>query len=76
MVSRIFLPAGYPSSVTGNFMQYSAWQFVNLTTGTMTGVLSMQALLFSVGVGSASVPLAAAINWVLKDGLGQVVISI
>ena len=33
----------------------------------------MQALLFAVGVGaSTSIPLAAAINWVLKDGLGQV----
>eukprot|EP00042_Codosiga_hollandica_P026254 m.122838 g.122838 ORF g.122838 m.122838 type:complete len:89 (+) comp52135_c0_seq6:370-636(+) len=31
----------------------------------------MQALLFAVGVGSSAVPLAAAINWVLKDGLGQ-----
>ena len=36
------------------------------------GVLSMQALLYAVGVGGAAVPLAAAINWILKDGLGQV----
>lgn len=31
----------------------------------------MQALLYAVGVGAGSVPLAAAINWILKDGLGQ-----
>lgn len=31
----------------------------------------MQALLYAVGVGAGAVPLAAAINWVLKDGLGQ-----
>jgi hypothetical protein len=31
----------------------------------------MQSLLYAVGVGAGSVPLAAALNWVLKDGLGQ-----
>jgi hypothetical protein len=35
--------------------------------------LSVQSLLFAVGIGSgAALPLAAAANWVLKDGLGQV----
>ncbi|EDQ93134.1 uncharacterized protein MONBRDRAFT_5446 [Monosiga brevicollis MX1] len=38
---------------------------------TASGVLSMQALLYAAGLGAGSVPLAAAINWVLKDGLGQ-----
>ncbi len=31
----------------------------------------MQSLLYAVGVGAGAVPLAAALNWVLKDGLGQ-----
>lgn len=42
-----------------------------MTAGTIQGVLSTQALLFAIGLGSGSVPLAAAVNWVLKDGLGQ-----
>ena len=31
----------------------------------------MQALLSAVGVGAGVVPMAAALSWVLKDGLGQ-----
>jgi len=35
-------------------------------------VLSTQALLLAVGVGSAcAAPFAAALNWVMKDGIGQ-----
>jgi hypothetical protein len=34
-------------------------------------VLSMQALLYAVGLGAGSIPVAAALNWVMKDGLGQ-----
>ena len=45
------------------------------------GVLSTQSMLsrsmcwliirFDIGMGAGSVPMAAALNWVLKDGLGQ-----
>jgi len=31
----------------------------------------MQSLLYAVGLGAGSIPLAAALNWVIKDGLGQ-----
>ncbi|RYG41697.1 hypothetical protein EON68_02795, partial [archaeon] len=34
-------------------------------------VLSTQALLYAVGLGAGSIPVAAALNWVIKDGLGQ-----
>lgn len=30
----------------------------------------MQALLYAVGLGKGAIPTAAAINWVLKDGIG------
>ena len=45
------------------------------------GVLSTQSMLyfnenliisrFAVGMGAGAIPMAAALNWVLKDGLGQ-----
>ena len=48
------------------------------------GVLSMQSLLYvcfsfilirffrtAAGIGAGSAPLAAGLNWVIKDGLGQ-----
>tara|TARA_B110000305_G_C19309760_1_gene573436 strand:- start:254 stop:760 length:507 start_codon:yes stop_codon:yes gene_type:complete len=31
----------------------------------------MQSLLYAVGLGAGSIPMAAALNWVIKDGLGQ-----
>jgi hypothetical protein len=32
---------------------------------------SNQALLHAVGLGSGAIPMAAALNWIIKDGLGQ-----
>lgn len=34
-------------------------------------VLASTFLLYSVGLGAGAVPTAGALNWVLKDGLGQ-----
>ncbi|GMG18005.1 unnamed protein product [Phytophthora fragariaefolia] len=31
----------------------------------------MQSLLYAIGLGAGAIPTAAAVNWVLKDGLGQ-----
>ena len=68
----LLLPQHYPSSVTRYYLPYSKWMFVGSAFGTASSVLSMQCLLYSVGVGGAgAVPAAAAIAWVLKDGVGQ-----
>ncbi|RKP38847.1 vitamin B6 photo-protection and homoeostasis-domain-containing protein [Dimargaris cristalligena] len=66
-----FLPENYPHSVTPEYWGYSKWQFIHSVTGSITGVVSTQSMLFAVGLGSGSIPLAAALNWVIKDGLGQ-----
>lgn len=67
-----FLPKHYPSSVPPAYLPYIKWQFAASACSTATGVLSMQALLFAIGLGAVqAIPAAAAINWVLKDGLGQ-----
>ncbi|OQS07661.1 hypothetical protein THRCLA_20095, partial [Thraustotheca clavata] len=47
------------------------WQFVGSVAGTASGVLSMQSLLYAIGLQSGAIPMAAALNWVIKDGLGQ-----
>ncbi|KAI9015432.1 vitamin B6 photo-protection and homoeostasis-domain-containing protein [Hyaloraphidium curvatum] len=66
-----FLPKGYPSSVAESYLPFTMWNMVSNVTGTLSNVLSLQALLYAVGVGAGSVPMAAGINWVLKDGAGQ-----
>ena len=31
----------------------------------------MQSLLYAIGCGAGSIPIAATLNWILKDGIGQ-----
>lgn len=33
-------------------------------------LINLQALLYAVGLGKGAIPTAAAVNWVLKDGIG------
>ena len=66
-----FLPRSYPSSVVDGYDNFAIGQFVSTVMGTTCGVLSMQSMLFAIGVGSGSMPLAATLNWIIKDGLGQ-----
>ncbi|CAG8465616.1 11092_t:CDS:2 [Paraglomus occultum] len=70
-VIAAFMPKGYPDSVTENYWGFTKWQFIHVVAGSITGVLSTQSLLYALGLGANSIPLAAALNWVIKDGLGH-----
>jgi hypothetical protein len=66
------LPKGFPESVGPDYLPYSAWMGASTALGSAAGVLSMQALLCAAGIGGpGAAPLAASLNWVIKDGLGQ-----
>jgi Vitamin B6 photo-protection and homoeostasis len=69
---QYFLPAGYPITVAPCYKKYALWNTLGSIASATGGVLSMQALLYAVGLGSGSIPLAAALNWVIKDGIGQI----
>lgn len=66
----VFFPQSYPESVTRNYLAFSAWNVLGSVSGTMTGVLATQSLLTALGMGSGSLPLAASLNWIIKDGFG------
>ena len=66
-----FLPRGYPASVTHGYMPYVGWTCVGLLSGRIQSVLATQAALFTVGLGSGAIPMAAAVQWILKDGVGH-----
>ncbi|RUS23622.1 vitamin B6 photo-protection and homoeostasis-domain-containing protein [Jimgerdemannia flammicorona] len=70
-VVAAFLPKGYPHSVSSHYKGFVAWQFMHNVAGSVTGVLATQSLLFAIGLGAGSIPLAASLNWIIKDGLGQ-----
>ena len=64
-------PQGYPETVTSNYTLYVQWTCVGLIAGRMQSVLATQAALFTIGLGAGAIPLAAAVQWILKDGVGH-----
>ncbi|CAI4232934.1 unnamed protein product [Auanema sp. JU1783] len=69
----VFLPQGYPQSVSSDYLAYQKWDTVQAFASSMTGALATEAVLRGAGVGNekASV-LATALTWLVKDGLGMV----
>ncbi|KAK7307408.1 hypothetical protein VNO77_40445 [Canavalia gladiata] len=70
VLMRLMLPQGFPNSVTSDYLEYSLWRAVQGVACQVSGVLATQSLLYAVGLGKGAIPTAAAINWVLKDGIG------
>uniref|UniRef100_U5ES86 Uncharacterized protein n=1 Tax=Corethrella appendiculata TaxID=1370023 RepID=U5ES86_9DIPT len=72
LFQRIFLPAGYPDSVSHDYLAYQKWDTVQAFCSTISGTLTTHSILKGVGVGSDQVnPLSATVTWVLKDGTGH-----
>ncbi|RHY38544.1 hypothetical protein DYB30_012489 [Aphanomyces astaci] len=71
LLEDLFLPRDHATSTTPDYLPYVKYQFIASVAGTTCGVLSMQSLLFAIGLQSGAIPMAAALNWVIKDGLGQ-----
>ncbi|XP_031254309.1 protein root UVB sensitive 4-like [Pistacia vera] len=61
-----------PKQVSENYMNYVKWKFLHRVFSSALQVLATQAMFRAIGIGySRSLPAAAALNWVLKDGLGR-----
>ncbi|XP_027350558.1 protein root UVB sensitive 5 isoform X1 [Abrus precatorius] len=76
IIKDFILPAGFPGSVSDDYLQYMLLQFPTNVTGWICHTLVTSSLLKAVGVGSFSgttaAASAAAIRWVSKDGIGAV----
>ncbi|XP_073278588.1 protein root UVB sensitive 5-like isoform X4 [Primulina huaijiensis] len=70
------LPAGFPDSVSDDYLDYIMLQFPTNVTGWICHTLVTSSLLKAIGIGSFSGSTAAAaaatIRWVSKDGIGAV----
>ncbi|KAI3474732.1 hypothetical protein Pfo_029917 [Paulownia fortunei] len=75
-IKDFILPAGFPDSVSDDYLEYILLQFPTNVTGWICHTLVTSSLLKAVGVGSFSgttaAASAAAIRWVSKDGIGAV----
>ncbi|PON54070.1 Root UVB sensitive family [Parasponia andersonii] len=61
-----------PKKVGENYMDYVKWKCLHRVFSSALQVLATQAMFRAIGIGySHSLPSAAALNWVLKDGLGR-----
>lgn len=68
----VFLPQGYPESVSQDYLQYQIWDTIQAFASSITGTLAAQAVLKGVGVGDENATvLAATMTWILKDGTGM-----
>lgn len=60
------------TSVTSDYWDYAKYRFTQRIASSCMTVLATQQMLAAIGLGaSRSIPAAAALNWVLKDGLGR-----
>ncbi|KAK9165648.1 hypothetical protein Scep_000839 [Stephania cephalantha] len=61
-----------PRQVERNYLEYVKWKFFHRVSSSALQVLATQAMFRAMGFGySHSLSSAAALNWVLKDGLGR-----
>ncbi|KAL9152956.1 hypothetical protein ABFS82_10G017200 [Erythranthe guttata] len=80
VIKDFVLPAGFPESVSDDYLEYILLQFPTNVTGWICHTLVTSSLLKAVGVGSfpgttaaaTAAASAAAIRWVSKDGIGAV----
>lgn len=73
LIKDIFLPKGYPDSVSDDYLEYQVWDTFQAFCSSISGTLSMQAVMQGIGVGSeTATPVAAAITWLMKDGTGMI----
>lgn len=68
-----FLPEGYPATVHRHYLPFSAWNMLQVIMGSAASVLSTQSLLYGLGLssGTGTILLSSTLNWIIKDGLGQ-----
>uniref|UniRef100_UPI00358EFB0B RUS family member 1 isoform X3 n=1 Tax=Myxine glutinosa TaxID=7769 RepID=UPI00358EFB0B len=68
----IFLPQGYPDSVSPDYIQYQAWDTLQAFCSGVSGSLALQGVLKGAGVGDSSASIAATTaTWLLRDGVGM-----
>ncbi|KAK6625749.1 hypothetical protein RUM43_006048 [Polyplax serrata] len=72
LIKDIFLPKGYPYSVSSDYLEYQIWDTCQAFCSSISGTLTVQAIMEGIGVGSkAATPVSAAITWIMKDGTGM-----
>ena len=73
-VPQIFLPRDFPFSVKKGYYDFSKYMFYSIMCFNIMNFLSTQALINSLGFSTSIAgrfAFSAGLNWVIKDGIGQ-----
>ncbi|XP_073402411.1 RUS family member 1 [Dendrobates tinctorius] len=71
--TSLFLPHGFPDSVSEDYLEYQLWDTLQAFSSSVTGSLATHALLRGSGVGDSTATVTAAtITWILRDGTGMI----
>ncbi|GFF89832.1 UPF0420 protein [Aspergillus udagawae] len=69
----VFLPSGYPHSVTDDYLPYQIFDSLQAFCSSIAGLLSSRAVLQGVGVGNANAsPTSALLLHILQDSSGRI----
>ncbi|CAG0918584.1 unnamed protein product [Notodromas monacha] len=69
---EIFMPQGYPDSVSRDYVEYQIWDTLQAFASSLSGALATRAVLVGAGVGDENATaLGATLSWLLKDGCGH-----
>ncbi|KAJ5736755.1 uncharacterized protein N7483_001880 [Penicillium malachiteum] len=72
-LSDIFLPSGYPQSVSDDYLPYQIFDSLQAFCSSIAGLLSSRAVLQGVGVGDADAsPTSALLLHILQDTSGRI----
>ncbi|KAF4015780.1 hypothetical protein G4228_007380 [Cervus hanglu yarkandensis] len=68
----VFLPQGFPDSVSPDYLPYQLWDSVQAFASSLSGSLATHAVLLGIGVGDAKASVSAATaTWLVKDSTGM-----
>ncbi|XP_040828903.1 RUS family member 1 [Ochotona curzoniae] len=71
-LQAVFLPQGFPDSVSPDYLPYQLWDSVQAFASSLSGSLATQAVLLGLGVGNAKATVSAATaTWLVKDSTGM-----
>ena len=72
VLREVFLPEGYPESVSSDYIVYQFWDTIQAFCSSITNILATQGVLKGSGIGDIkATAMAATITWLLKSGSGM-----
>ncbi|EHB14278.1 hypothetical protein GW7_05117 [Heterocephalus glaber] len=71
-LKAVFLPQGFPESVSPDYLPYQQWDSVQAFASSLCSALATHSVMLGLGVGNAEASLAAATaTWLVRDSTGM-----